>query len=179
MAKWYIIHTLSGSEKRVKQMILDQVAKHNMSEFFEDIVVPVIEVPEVKNGKTVKGEKKFMPGYILIKMKMTDESWHLVKSVPKITGFLGSKSTPQPLSEKEVQNIFSQLESEAKDIKVNKLYEIGEQVVVTDGPFDSFNGVIEEIDNDKQRLKVSISIFGKATPIDLSFSQVKKSDADV
>ncbi|WP_316353952.1 transcription termination/antitermination protein NusG [Candidatus Trichorickettsia mobilis] len=174
MGEWYIIHTLSGSEKRVKQMILDQIAKNSMSEFFEEIVVPVIEVSEIKRGKPVKTEKKFMPGYILIKMKMTDQSWHLVKSVPKITGFLGEKSKPYPLSAKEVKNIFEQLESEKKGVTSAKLYEIGEVVIVTDGPFDSFNGVIDDIDNEKLRLRVSISIFGKATPIDLAFNQVKK-----
>ncbi len=176
MVQWYVIHTLSGSEKRVKQMILDQIAKQGMSEFFEDIVVPVIEVPEVKRGKNVKTEKKFMPGYILIKMNMTDDSWHLVKSVTKVTGFLGGKSTPQALSEKEIQNIFSKLEAETKDARVSKLYEIGESVIVTDGPFETFTGVIEEIDYDKNRLRVSISIFGKATPIELNFTQVKKNN---
>ncbi len=172
--QWYVIHTASGSEKRVKQMILDQVAKKNMSEFFEDIVVPVIEVPEVKRGKQVKAEKKFMPGYILIKMTMTDDSWHLVKSVTKVTGFLGGKSSPTPLSEAEVQNIFNKLESESKDAEISKLYEIGETVIVTDGPFETFTGVVEEIYHDKNRLRVSISIFGKATPIELNFTQVRK-----
>lgn len=176
MVQWYVIHTLSGLEKRVKQMILDQIAKQGMSEFFEDIVVPVIEVPEVKRGKNVKTEKKFMPGYILIKMNMTDDSWHLVKSVTKVTGFLGGKSTPQALSEKEIQNIFRKLEAETKDARVSKLYEIGEVVIVTDGPFETFTGVIEEIDYDKNRLRVSISIFGKATPIELNFTQVKKNN---
>lgn len=176
MVQWYVIHTLSGSEKRVKQMILDQIAKQGMSEFFEDIVVPVIEVPEVKRGKNVKTEKKFMPGYILINMNMTDDSWHLVKSVTKVTGFLGSKSTPQALSEKEIQNIFSKLEAETKDARISKLYEIGEVVIVTDGPFETFTGVVEEIDCDKNRLRVSISIFGKATPIELNFTQIKKNN---
>lgn len=176
MVQWYVIHTLSGSEKRVKQMILDQIAKQGMSESFEDIIVPVIEVPEVKRGKNVKTEKKFMPGYIFVKMKMTDDAWHLVKSVTKVTGFLGSKSTPQALSEKEIQNIFSKLESETKDARVSKLYEIGEVIIVTDGPFETFTGVIEEIDYDKNKLRVSISIFGKATPIELNFTQVKKNN---
>ncbi len=176
MAQWYVIHTLSGSEKGVKQMILDQIAKQNMAEYFKDIVVPVIEVPEVKRGKNVKTEKKFMPGYILINMMMTDDSWHLVKSVAKVTGFLGSKSTPKPLTEKEVQNIFSKLESETKDARISKLYEVGEAVVVTDGPFETFIGVVEEIDYDKSRLKLAISIFGKATPIELNFTQVKKNN---
>ncbi|WP_375329921.1 transcription termination/antitermination protein NusG [Candidatus Tisiphia endosymbiont of Nemotelus uliginosus] len=176
MVQWYVIHTLSGSEKRVKQMILDQIAKQGMSESFEDIIVPVIEVPEVKSGKNVKTEKKFMPGYIFVKMKMTDDAWHLVKSVTKVTGFLGSKSTPQALSEKEIQNIFSKLESETKDARVSNLYEIGEAIIVTDGPFETFTGVIEEIDYDKNKLRVSISIFGKATPIELNFTQVKKNN---
>jgi len=175
VAEWYIIHTLSGSEKRVKQMILDQIEKKNMSEFFEDIVIPVIEVPEVKRGKSIKTEKKFIPGYILIKMRMTDESWHLIKNVPKISGFLGSKTTPQALTEKEVQNIFSQLETERNEVNTSKLYDIGELVVVTEGPFETFTGIVEEIDSEKQKLRVSISIFGKATPIGLSFTQVKKS----
>jgi transcriptional antiterminator NusG len=173
--QWYVIHTISGSEKRVKQMILDQIAKKNMSEFFGDIVVPVIEVPEVKRGKNVKTEKKFMPGYIFIQMNMTDDSWHLVKSVTKVTGFLGGKSAPTALSETEIQNIFSKLESENKDAEISKLYEVGEVVIVTDGPFETFTGVVEEIYNDKSRLRVSISIFGKATPIELNFTQVRKS----
>ncbi len=173
-AKWYIIHTLSGSEKRVKQMILDQIEKKSMSEFFEDIVVPVIEIPEVKRGKSVKTERKFIPGYILIKMHMTDKSWHLVKNVPKISGFLGNKS-PQALTEAEVQNIFSQLETEIKEANTSRLYDIGESVIVTEGPFETFTGIVEEIDNEKQKLRVSISIFGKATPIGLNFTQVKKS----
>lgn len=176
MAKWYVIHTLSGSEKRVKQMIFDQAAKKSIQNIFEDILIPVIEVPEVKKGKVGKAEKKIMPGYILLKMNMTDEAWHLVKSVPKITGFLGSKSTPQALTDKEVENIFSRIELETKGAVVAKLYDIGEQIIVTDGPFDTFTGVVEDIDNDKKRLKVSISIFGKATPIELSFTQVKKNN---
>jgi len=176
VAKWYVIHTLSGSEKRVKQMIFDQAAKKSIQNIFEDILIPVIEVPEVKKGKVGKAEKKIMPGYILLKMNMTDEAWHLVKSVPKITGFLGSKSTPQALTDKEVENIFSRIELETKGAVVAKLYDIGEQIIVTDGPFDTFTGVVEDIDNDKKRLKVSISIFGKATPIELSFTQVKKNN---
>jgi transcription termination/antitermination protein NusG len=174
VAKWYIVNTLSGSEKRVKQLILDQAAKQNMSNFFEDILVPVIEAPEVKRGKNVKTERKLMPGYVLIKMDMTDESWHLVKNIPKITGFLGGKSTPQALTDKEVENIFRQLESESNEAKLSKLYEIGEQITVIDGPFDSFTGVVEGVDGEKSRLRVSVSIFGKSTPIDLNFNQVKK-----
>jgi transcription termination/antitermination protein NusG len=174
VSEWYIIHTLSGSEKRVKQMILDQVAKQNMSKYFDEIIVPTIEVPEVKRGKTVKTEKRFMSGYIMIKMVMNDQSWHLVKNVPRVSGFLGSKSRPQPLTEIEVRDIFSQIESENKDASSSKLYDIGEQVTIVDGPFDGFVGAVEEVDGEKQRLRVSVSIFGKATLIDLSFTQVKK-----
>ena len=174
MAKWYILHTVSGSENGVKRMLQDQIAKKKMSDLFEEIVVPVIEVPEIKRGKKVLSEKKFMPGYILIKMEMTDESWHLVKSVPKTTGFLGSKTTPQALSEKEVQEVFKQLELESQNANASSLYSAGDKVQVIDGPFDTFSGVVEEVDGEAQRLRVSVSIFGKATPIELSFTQVKK-----
>ena len=175
VAKWYILHTVSGSEKRVKQMLQDQIARKSMSDQFEDIVVPLIEVPEIKKGKRVITEKKFMPGYILIKMQMTDESWHLVKSVPKITGFLGSKTKPNAMSDEEVERIFKQLESETKNASSSSLYNVGDKIQVIDGPFDSFSGFVEEIDAGGQKLKISVSIFGKATPIELSFSQVKKS----
>ncbi len=174
MAKWYILHTVSGSEKGVKKMIEDQVVKKKMSDYFEDVVVPVIEVPEIKRGKKVMSEKKFMPGYVLIKMKMTDDSWHLVKSVPKTTGFLGSKTQPQALSDSEIEAIFKKLESESKSASSTSIYNAGDKVQIIDGPFDSFTGVVEEVDIEGQKLKVSVSIFGKATPIELSFTQVKK-----
>ncbi|MBN8512363.1 MAG: transcription termination/antitermination protein NusG [Rickettsiales bacterium] len=174
MAKWYILHTVSGSEKGVKKMIEDQVVKKKMSDYFEDVVVPVIEVPEIKRGKKVMSEKKFMPGYVLIKMKMTDDSWHLVKSVPKTTGFLGSKTQPQALSDAEVEAIFKKLEAESKSASSTSIYNAGDKVQIIDGPFDSFTGVVEEVDIEGQKLKVSVSIFGKATPIELSFTQVKK-----
>lgn len=174
MAKWYILHTASGSEKSVKTMIEDQVEKKNMQGLFKEIIVPVVEVPEIKRGKRIITEKKFMPGYILIKMQMTDDSWHLVKSVPKITGFLGGKTTPQSLSDTEVKRIFSQLEHETKTASISSLHNIGDKVQVIDGPFDSFSGLIEDVDVESQRLRVSVSIFGKATPIELSFTQVKK-----
>ena len=177
MAKWYILHTVSGSEKGVKKNIEDQIVKKKMSDSFEQVVVPVVEVPEIKRSKKVLSEKKFMPGYILIKMVMTDESWHLVKSVPKTTDFLGSKTKPQALSQKEVDEIFKQLEVESKTASASSLYSVGDKVQVIDGPFDSFSGIVEEINVDNQRLKVSVSIFGKATPIELSFNQVKKNSS--
>lgn len=174
MAKWYILHTMSGAEKSVKKAIEDQIAKKKMDDFFEDIVVPVVTVPEVKRGKRVMQEKKFMPGYVLIKMEMNDQSWHLVKNVPKITGFLGSKTTPTPLPEREVKTIFDKIESESQNALSSSLYNIGDTLQVIDGPFDSFTGVVEEVDADAQKLKISVSIFGKPTQIELSFSQVKK-----
>jgi len=174
VAQWYVVSVSSGSEKQVKQRIFDQVAKQGMSEYFEDIIVPVVEVPEVRRGKNVISEKKFMPGYILIKMNMTDNAWHLVKDVAKVTGFLGSKSTPKPLSEREIQSIFSKLESETKDARISKLYEIGETVKIRGGPFDTFVGVVEEIDYQKNKLRISISIFGKSTLIELEFTEVEK-----
>jgi len=172
--KWYVIHTASGAEKRIKQMMLDKIDKQKMSDFFEDILVPVFGVSEVKRGKNVKVEKKLMPSYILIKMNMNDKSWHLVKNIPGVTGFLGSKTTPKALTEAEIQNI--KQETEAKEAKDAKLYEVGEIVTVTEGPFETFTGTVEGIDQEKSRLKVSVSIFGKATPIELSFTQVKKND---
>lgn len=174
MAKWYIIHTMSGSEKSVKRAIEDQIVKNKMSEHFEEIVVPVVEVPDVKRGKKVLVEKKLMPGYVLIKMDMNDKSWHLVKQVPKITGFLGSKTTPEPLKEREVEKIFKQIESETENALSSGMYSVGDEVQVIDGPFDTFTGVVEEVDNGNQKLKISVSIFGKATQIELSFSQVNK-----
>ncbi|HJD66057.1 MAG TPA: transcription termination/antitermination protein NusG [Rickettsia endosymbiont of Bembidion nr. Transversale] len=172
--KWYVIHTASGAENRIKRIMLERISKQKMSDFFDDILVPVFGVSEVKRGKNVKVEKKLMPSYILIKMNMTDKSWYLVKNIPGVTGFLGSKTTPKALTESEIQNI--RLETEAKEAKDAKLYEVGEIVTVTEGPFETFTGTVEEVDQEKARLKVSVSIFGKATPIELSFTQVKKND---
>lgn len=165
---------MSGAEKGVKKALEDQIAKKKMEDSFVDIVVPVVSVPEVKRGKRVMQEKKFMPGYVLIKMEMNDQSWHLVKEVPKITGFLGSKTTPQPLPEKEVKAIFEQIEAESQSALSSSLYNIGDTLQVIDGPFDSFTGVVEDVDVDAQKLKIAVSIFGKPTQIELSFSQVKK-----
>ena len=145
-----------------------------MSDLFEEILVPVVELQEVKKGKNVTTEKKFLPGYILIKMNLTDDAWHLVKSVPKVSGFLGSGARPSAVTDKEVQRIMDLVNSNPALMATKKVYDIGENVKVTDGPFESFTGIIEEIDQDKMRLRVSVSIFGRATPIDLSFNQVEK-----
>ncbi len=173
MAKWYILHTMSGSEKSVEKTLKDQIVRHDMSKYFEEIVVPIVEVPEIRRGKKVMTEKKFMPGYIFIKMKMTDESWHLVKKVTK-TKFLGSKEKPEPLSEKEVNAVFNQLENASEVASSASIYSVGDKVQVIDGPFDSFSGVVEEVNAEEQKLKISVSIFGKDTPIELNFTQVKK-----
>lgn len=175
IAKWYILHSISGSEKKVKKLIEEQIAKKHMSEYFEEILIPVILVPEIKRGRKVVTEKKFMPGYILIKMKMTDESWHLVKSVPKITGFLGTRTKPKAMNDQEIKRILKQIEFESKNLSVASLYHVGDKIQVIDGPFDSFSGFVEEVNSDSQKLKISVFIFGKATPIELNFNQVKKS----
>lgn len=176
--QWYIIHTMSGSEKRIKQMIFDQAVKKGMTALFEDIVVPVVEVPEIKRGKQVKTEKKFMPGYVLIKMDMTDEAWHLVKNTARVTGFLGSGAKPRPVPEREVEAIFAQLETSAQDATQVKVYQIGEDVKIIDGPFESFTGTVEDVDYDKSRARVAVSIFGRSTPMDLDFTQIKKVNSD-
>lgn len=172
--KWYIAHTLSGSENKVKRAILENAQKNNMTEYFEEIFVPVVEVPDVKRGKQVTTEKKFLPGYILIKMCLTDQAWQLVKSIPKVSGFLGTSQKPLPVSEREVKKIIDQLKDTNIVSKSNKVFDIGETVKVLDGPFESFVGTVEDVDIEKMRLRVSVSIFGKATPIDLNFNQVER-----
>ncbi|HJK87019.1 MAG TPA: transcription termination/antitermination protein NusG [Candidatus Megaira endosymbiont of Nemacystus decipiens] len=174
MANWYILYTASGTEKKVKRKIEEQVQKNQMSDDFEDIIVPVIEVPEIRKGKKVVAEKKMMSGYILIKMNMTDKAWHLVKSVPGAVGFLGSKNKPQPLNNQEAETMFEQLQMHAKSASEASVYNAGDKVRVIDGPFDTFSGVIEEVDMLNQTVKVSFLIFGKATPIELNFNQIKK-----
>lgn len=171
---WYIVHTLSGSEKKVKESILEQAKKEDLEQSFNDIVVPMLEVPELKKGKKVLTEKKIMPGYILVNMSMTDKAWHIVKNIPRVTGFLGGSKKPHPVPQKEVDEIFAQLETEAKDASNSLSFEVGERVKVIDGPFESFVGDIEEVDPEKSRLKVSVSIFGRSTPVDLNYNQVEK-----
>ena len=173
LAKWYILHTIAGSENRIKQMIQDKVSKRNMSDLIEQVVVPVIDVQGLKKGKTVNVEKKVMPGYIFIKMVMTDDTWHLIKGIPKISSFLGNRK-PQPLSEKEVNDVFNNLERKKVNSKTAQMYSVGETVMVIDGLFDNFNGVIEDINIPNSTVTISVSIFGKSTPLELSFNQIKK-----
>lgn len=172
--QWYIVHTYSGFEKKVAQGIREEAAKKGLSESFEDVVVPVEEVTEVRKGRKVQAEKKFFPGYVLVKMELNDHTWQLVRHIPRVTGFLGNKERPQPVPQREVDKIFRDMSEGAEKPRTTITYEIGEAVKVTDGPFESFIGSVEDVDNEKQRIKVSVSIFGRATPVELDFSQVER-----
>ncbi|MDA0763744.1 MAG: transcription termination/antitermination protein NusG [Proteobacteria bacterium] len=175
MAKrWYVVHVFSGSEKRVCQAIEEQVQSKNMQDLIEEVLMPTEEVVEIRRGAKVQSEKKFFPGYILIKMEMTDSSWHLIQAQPKVTGFLGGKGRPIAISEGEAKRLIDQISEGIERPRSSIIYEIGEEVRVSEGPFQSFNGLVEEIDEDKSRLKVAVSIFGRSTPVDLEYSQVEK-----
>lgn len=173
--RWYIVHAHSGFEKKVAAAILEQAEQKGISDKFEEVVVPTEEVVEVRRGKKVQAERKFFPGYVLAKMEMSDETWQLVKNTPKVTGFLGGKGIrPQPITEAEAQSIFKQAEEGATAKRNLVHFDIGEQVKIIDGPFESFIGSVEDIDEDRGKLKVSVSIFGRATPVELTFDQVHK-----
>lgn len=173
-AKWYVMQVYSGFERKVAESIIEQAKQSHLSEQIEEVLVPTEEVVEMRRGAKVKAERKFFPGYVLVKMEMTDEAWHLVKDTPKVTGFLGGRGRPSPISEAEAMRIISQVKEGIERPKPAVQFEIGEQVRVCDGPFNSFNGMVEDVDEEKARLKVSVSIFGRSTPVELEYSQVEK-----
>jgi len=172
--KWYIVHAYSNFEKKVAESIREQAKSHGLEDSFSEILVPTEDVVEIRRGRKVNAERKFFPGYVLVKMNLSDEAYHLIKNTPKVTGFLGSASKPQPVSEKEVQRIIGTIEEGVERPKTVVLFEVGENVRVTDGPFASFNGAVEQVDEERSRLRVTVSIFGRATPVELEYNQVEK-----
>ena len=171
---WYVVHVYSGFEKKVAESIEEQAKQSHLSDLIESVLVPTEEVVEMRRGSKVNAERKFFPGYVLVKMEMTDETWHLVQDTPKVTGFLGGKGRPTPISQAEADRIIHQVQEGIERPKPSVSFDIGEQVTVCDGPFTSFNGLVEEVDEEKARLKVAVSIFGRSTPVELEYSQVEK-----
>lgn len=173
-ARWYVLHVYSGFEKKVKQSIEEQARQAGMDDKILQILVPSEDVVEVRRGAKVHSERKFFPGYVLIEMDMTDQAWHLVQNTPKVSGFLGSKDRPTPISAAEAERIKSQVQEGVDRPKPSVVFEIGDSVRVTDGPFTSFNGQVEDVDEERARVKVAVSIFGRSTPVELEYAQVEK-----
>lgn len=173
-AKWYIVNAYSNFEKKVAESIKTEAEKEDLADLFAEILVPTEEITEVRRGRKVTSEKKFFPGYVLVKMVMTDQAYHLVKNTPKVTGFLGQGNTPLPVSDAEVARIVGQVEEGVERPRPTIIFDVGEKVKVLDGPFQSFEGVVEEVDEEQARVKVAVSIFGRATPVELEYEQVEK-----
>ena len=172
---WYIVHTHSGFEAKVIDSIKEEVKKRNLEDHFQDYLVPKQKTYEIKKGKKIEGEKKFFPGYVMINMIMNDDTWHLIKKVKRVSNFLGAGNKPVPLRKSEAERILNQIQEGMESVVPTVTFEVGESVKVADGPFASFNGIVEEVDADKSRLKVAVSIFGRATPVELEYTQVEKS----
>jgi len=173
--RWYIVHAYSNFEKKVADSIKEQAAQKGLADQFEQVLVPTEEVVEVRRGRKIKSERRFFPGYVLVEMELNDDTWHLVKQTNKVTGFVGGAGNrPSPISEKEVEKIMAQMQEGVEKPKPKTLFEVGEMVRVKEGPFTDFNGNVEEVNYDKSRLRVSVTIFGRATPVELEFGQVEK-----
>jgi transcriptional antiterminator NusG len=172
--RWYIVHAYSNFENKVADSIREQAKQRHLEHLFDEIMVPKEKVTEVRRGRKVEAERKFFPGYVLVRMDLTDEAYHLIKNTPKVTGFLGSDNKPQPISDSEAARILHQVQEGIERPKPSVTFEVGENVRVSDGPFASFNGVVEEVDEARSRVKVAVSIFGRATPVELEFTQVEK-----
>ena len=173
--RWYVVHAYSGFEKSVQRALVERIARAGMQDFFGQILVPVEEVVEMKNGQKSISERKFFPGYVLVEMEMNDDSWHLIKSTPKVTGFVGgTANNPTPISEKEVEKIMQQMQDGVDKPRPKVLFEVGEMVRVKEGPFTDFNGSVEDVNYEKSKIRVSVTIFGRATPVELDFGQVEK-----
>lgn len=172
--RWYVLHVYSGFENKVADAINEKARKLKLADRVGEIMVPTEEVVEVKRGQRVNAERKFFPGYVLAKLDMSDQVWHMVKDTPKVTGFLGGGNKPVPITQKEADALIKQIQEGVDSPRPSIIFDIGEEVKVADGPFASFNGIVEEIDEEKAKLKVSVSIFGRATPVELEYSQVEK-----
>jgi transcriptional antiterminator NusG len=172
--RWYIVHAYSNFENKVAESIRDQAKQRGLAEHIDEVLVPKEKVTEARRGRKVETERKFFPGYVLVKMDLTDEVYHLIKNTPKVTGFLGSEKKPMPISEAEAQHILQQVQEGVERPKPSILFEVGEQVRVSDGPLASFNGPVEEVAEGRARVKVAVSIFGRATPVELEYGQVEK-----
>ena len=173
--RWYVVHAYSGFEKSVQRTLVERIARDGMQDLFGQILVPVEEVIEMKNGQKSITERKFFPGYVLVEMEMNDDTWHLIKSTPKVTGFVGGTANkPTPISEKEVDKIMQQMKDGVDKPRPKVLFEVGEMVRVKEGPFTDFNGSVEDVNYEKSKIRVSVTIFGRATPVELDFGQVEK-----